>query len=86
MDKFLASELAYNNGFEAGKTSAQLTTAVNTRIKVAYEQLSKCHTKLCRTAPYYDNKELVEDFQGILNALLKLQVKLGLIDTEEDQE
>ena len=57
---------------------------VCTRIKVAYEQLGKCHTKICRTDPYYKDEELIGDFQDILNALLRLQVKLGTMKREED--
>lgn len=55
-----------------------------TRIKVAYEQLGKCHTKICRTDPYYQDDEIIRDFQDILNALLRLQVKFGMIKSEED--
>ena len=55
-----------------------------TRIKVAYEQLGKCHTKICRTDPYYKDEELIGDFQDILNALLRLQVKFGTFKQEAD--
>lgn len=84
MDIFQASEQAYKNGFEAGQASHNIKSEITTRIKVAYEQLSKCHTKICRTLPYYEDKALIGDFQDILNALLELQVKFGMIKREED--
>ena len=56
-----------------------------TRIKVAYEQLGKCHTTLCRDTPRGDPDEiLLEDLREILNNLLNIQVKLGALRREED--
>ena len=54
------------------------------RIKVAYEQLSRVHTELCRTDPYRYDNELVYDVHDILNAILKVEVKLGMIKSEEN--
>ena len=84
MDKRDAAEAAYKNGFEAGQNHYNIKAELITRIKVAYEQLGKCHTKICRTEPYYKDEELIGDFQDILNALLRLQVKFGILKREED--
>ena len=55
-----------------------------TRIKVAYEQLGKVHTELCRNDPYKYDNELIHSVHDVLNAILKVQVKLGMIKKEED--
>lgn len=55
-----------------------------TRIKVAYEQLGKVHTEICRNNPYSCDTELINNVHDILNAILKVQVKLGMIKREED--
>ena len=60
---------------------------IYTRIKVAYEQLGKVHTKICRSNPTRDDThitEIIYDIQDILNDILKLEVKLGMIKREED--
>lgn len=54
------------------------------RIKVAYEQLGKAHTILCRNDPNRENTELIYDIHDILNSILKVEVKLGMIKQEED--
>lgn len=82
MNAYDASEIAYNNGFSAGRESANpFKVEIDTRLKVAYEQLGKCHTKLCRSSA---DKELCEDFRELLNSILNIQVKLGMIKREED--
>ena len=58
-----------------------------TRIKVAYEQLGKVHTEMCRSNPTRGDTQITEiiyDIQDILNDILKLEVKLGMIKREED--
>lgn len=56
-----------------------------TRVSVAYEQLGKCHTKLCRVIGRGDDKEyILDEFKDVLNALLKLEVKLGMLKSEDD--
>ena len=55
-----------------------------TRIKVAYEQLSSVHTGMCRNDPYRHDTELIYDVQDIMNSILNLEVKLGMIKREED--
>ena len=55
-----------------------------TRIKVAYEQLGKVHTALCIADPYKHDNELVYDVQDILNDILRLEVRLGIIKREDD--
>jgi hypothetical protein len=81
MDLYTASELSYKNGFDAGKQN----TAICTRVQVAYEQLSKCHTDICKTARNRGSLVYLEgDVRDILNMLLELQVKLGVLKHEED--
>ena len=77
MDEYTLQELAYNNGYNKAKTIIEL----DTRLKVAYEQLAKCHTKLCRQNA---DKDLCEDFREVLNKILNIQVKLGTMKREED--
>lgn len=55
-----------------------------TRVKVAYEQLGKVHTELCRNDPYRQGDDLISDMHDILNAIIKVEVKLGMIKREED--
>ena len=57
---------------------------LHTRIKVAYEQLGKVHTELCRQCTDRNDNELIYDIHDILNSILKVQVKLGMIKREED--
>jgi hypothetical protein len=76
MDSNTATELAYKNGYTAGAQSAE--AEVNTRVKIAYEQLSLAHTAMCRYDPHRQNTKLLYDIQDGMNMLLKLQVKLGL--------
>lgn len=80
MNGYLACELAYKNGFEEAKNK----TGMCTRIEVAYEQLGKVHTELCRQCKDRNDNELIYDVQDILNAILKVEVKLGMIKMEED--
>lgn len=77
MDKYTLQELAYNNGYDKAKAITEL----DTRLKVSYEQLAKCHTKLCRQNA---DKDLCEDFREVLNKILNIQVKLGTMKREED--
>lgn len=76
MDLNTATELAYKNGYTAGARSAE--AEVNTRVKIAYEQLSLAHTALCRYDLHRQNTKLLDDIQCSMDMLLKLQVKLGL--------
>jgi hypothetical protein len=55
-----------------------------TRIKVAYEQLGKVHTAMCKDDQHRYDTGLIYDVQDILNSILRLQVKLGLLKKEED--
>lgn len=80
MDIYTASELSYKNGFAAGKQNTEICT----RVKVAYEQLSKCHTDICKTAKDKGSLAYLEgDFRDIMNMILELQVKLGMLKHEE---
>lgn len=57
------------------------------RIKVAYEQLGKVHTDICRSDPKREDVEITNilyDIHDILNDIIKLEVKLGMIKREED--
>lgn len=80
MDANLASEIAYKNGFSAAKNKTEMCT----RIEVAYEQLGKVHTELCRQCKSRNDNELIYDVQDALNAILKVEVKLGMIKRKED--
>lgn len=84
MFEHTAGELAYKNGFEAGVLQSARMNDICTRIEVAYEQLGKVHTELCKTGTRGEDDELIYDIQDILNAILKVEVKLGMIKQEED--
>lgn len=82
MKDYDISEVSYKNGYEDGRNSVDsLGIEITTRVKVAYEQLGKCHTKLCRSS---GDEELCEDFREVLNKLLHIQVKLGALKKETD--
>jgi hypothetical protein len=55
-----------------------------TRVAVAYEQLSSCHGSLCRNYNRGENDDLIYSLQDTMNALLEIQVKLGVLKHEED--
>lgn len=58
---------------------------IYSRVDIAYEQLGKCHTKLCRVIHRGDvNEDILDEFTDVLNAILKLEVKLGMLKSEED--
>lgn len=57
---------------------------VSTRVVVAYEQLSICHSSLCRNYSRGENDDLIYSLQDAMNALLEIQVKLGVLKHEED--
>lgn len=80
MDPYIATETSYKNGFEAGKQNTEIAT----RVKVAYEQLSKCHTDICLASKRGENENLIYSLQDAMNALLDVQVKLGVLKREED--
>jgi hypothetical protein len=55
------------------------------RVWIAYEQLEKCHTKICQTIPNRDDNSFILDYLRIaMNDILNVQVKLGAIKREED--
>jgi hypothetical protein len=80
----IATELAYKNGLEQGEKNAEIEIEMCTRVKVAYEQLNNIHTQLCRYDTRRKNTELIYDIQGVLNAILEVEVKLGIIKRKED--
>lgn len=82
MNEYLACEMAYNNGFEEGKNK----TGICTRIEVAYEQLGKVHTELCHSDNKRQRDDILYDIQDILNAILKLEVKLGMLKSEDEMD
>jgi hypothetical protein len=80
MDMYTACEQAYKNGYDSGKHNTEIAT----RVKIAYEQLAKCHTDLCRAYKRGENDELIYSVQDAMNSLLDIQVKLGILKQEED--
>ena len=53
-----------------------------TRVWVAYEQLSKVHSDMCRQFTNREANEFnTEELRQILNDILRLQVELGGIGT-----
>ena len=58
---------------------------VATRVAVAYEQLSLCHSELCRAITRSDTRnELLECFSDAIHSILNIQVELGVLKREED--
>lgn len=57
---------------------------VITRVMVAYEQLSSCHSSLCKNYDRSEKDDLIYSLQDAMNALLEVQVKLGVLKHEED--
>ena len=87
MDTFTACELAYKNGYEAGVASVkQSDLEMKIRFNLAYEQLAECHTQLCKVTPRSDVNgcEVLADLADVMNGLLNVQVKLGMLKREED--
>lgn len=84
MNVYMACEQAYKNGFDAGQNMTQHNAEIAARVKVAYEQLEKCHTNLCRNYKRGENDDLIYDLQDVMIALLNIQVKLGVLKQEED--
>jgi hypothetical protein len=85
MDMYTACERAYKNGYDNGRQSACAPNIeIVTRITVAYEQLSSCHSSICRASNRGENDDLIYSLQDAMNALLDIQVKLGALKHEED--
>lgn len=84
MNEYTAYEQAYKNGFEAGKLSAVSHAEVASRVKVAYEQLSKCNTQLCSTTFRNTDCSLVDAFSDLLLKLIDVQAKLGIFKEKTD--
>lgn len=87
MDTFTACELAYKNGYEAGVASVkQPDLEMKIRLNLAYAQLAECHTQLCKVTPRSDKKgcAVLADLTDVMNDLLDVQVKLGMLKREED--
>lgn len=58
---------------------------IATRVAVAYEQLSHCHSELCRTFHRgVVRNELLECFSDAIHSILNIQVELGVLKREED--
>ena len=58
---------------------------VATRVAVAYEQLSLCHSELCKAIPRGDARNaLLECFTDAIYSILDIQVELGVLKKEED--
>lgn len=86
MNTYRACEQAYKNGFEDGKKSAGVhNIEIALRVKLAYEQLAESHSAICRSRPSPDDLIFIrDDLHSIMNRLLEIQVKLGVLKREED--
>ena len=72
MDIYQACEEAYKNGYQNGRYAAfSDSLELATRVKVAYEQLGKCHTAICRNFQDVRSPDSIEeDIREVLNKLL----------------
>lgn len=86
MDPYQACEQAYKNGFEDGRASKLPSNPeLATRVKVAYELLSQCHSTICGSPQTVDTLDIVRTkLHDVLLSLLDIQVDLGILKREED--
>jgi hypothetical protein len=86
MNQYQACEQAYKNGFEAGAASKLPSNPeLATRVKVAYELLSQCHSAICGSHQTLDTLDTVRTkLHDVLLGLLDIQVDLGVLKREED--
>lgn len=86
MNPYQACEQAYKNGFEDGRASKLPSNPeLATRIKVAYELLSGCHSDICGSRQTAEALNTVRDkLHDVLLSLLDIQVELGTMKREED--
>ena len=86
MNQYQACEQAYKNGFEAGVASKLPSNPeLATRVKVAYELLSQCHSAICMSQQTSTTLDLVRPkLHDVLLSLLEIQVDLGVLKREED--
>ena len=85
MNPYLACEQAYKNGFEDGRASnLPSNPELATRVKVAYELLSQCHSTICGSHQTSDTLDTVRTkLHDVLLSLLDIQVDLGALKREE---
>jgi hypothetical protein len=58
---------------------------IATRVAVAYEQLSRCHSELCRSITRGDERDkLLDCFTDAIHSILNIQVELGVLKKEEE--
>lgn len=86
MNPYQACEQAYKNGFEDGRASqVPSNPELATRVKVAYELLSQCHSTICRSRRTSDTLDTVRTrLHDVMLSLLDIQVDLGILKREED--
>lgn len=86
MNPYLACEQAYKNGFEDGRASKLPSNPeLATRVKVAYELLSQCHSTICRSHKTFETLDSVRTkLHDVLLGLLDIQADLGILKREED--
>lgn len=81
MNEYMISELAYKNGFDAGRHNAEIAV----KVKLAYSLLAESHTAICASKPGKDDLIFIrEDLKDVMSSLLDIQVKLGVLKREED--
>lgn len=84
MNMYHACEVAYKNGYAAGELSKEPDKVeIGTRVKVAYEQLASCRTRLCQSANKGESDKLVYKLQEAMDKLLDIQVILGVLEAKE---
>ena len=86
MNPYQACEQAYKNGFEDGRASKVPSNhELATRVKVAYELLSQCHSTICGSRQTSDTLDIVRTrLHDVMLSLLDIQVDLGILKREED--
>ena len=83
MTEHVATEISYKNGFEAGKAEMAKKGEICARLKVAYEQISAVQAELCKVSPHRNDAKLLHTMHGILDNILNVEVRLGVLEATE---
>lgn len=89
MDEHTACEQSYKNGFKDGFDSGVKATECRQselaiRVKVAYEIMADCHSKICRRQYTEIPNMVFDEISEVLGHLLDIQASLGVLKREED--